>query len=1303
MSHWGRRLWRWSAALFALLVILLATLVGLIRLASPLVPGYRAEVEQWASTAIHHPVQIRSMGAEWGWHGPEVALVGVRILSHDRTRVVVSADEVNLGLSLWSLLHGSLPRPNRIVLVGPQVEVHRDAEGVFTIAGLEGTPQHAPTDWRASLREVFSQSATLVVSKGRLTYVEAGEPHPLLFQGIDIQLDNAADNHDIAGDVQLPADFGRSLGFELKVKGEGIDTQQWDWQSRLTGTGLQLPRLMRYWKEYDGRFARGNADLDARVQVSHGVLQAVTVETDANDVVPVPGTSAATAAAVFKSISGKVSWTRDDRGWKVTGSHVQLARGTLVWPKTDFTLEYATATGGTTWSGSAGFLRLQDLVALAAWLPSDLSKDLPRLAAFAPTGDIATAAFKLRMNGDTPGDWAAKTRFQDLGVKRAEGWPGFSGMDGSLDMDQTGGNVTLATQDANVDFTPLFRGPMHADSLDLSAKVTHDASGWLVAAGAFKVANADAAAHGKVSMQFPADGSAPRLDLDATVDRADARNKSVYFPVGIMPKDVVHWLDTAIVGGTVVSGGASIHGKTSDFPYRTGGGVFDIRFHLLHGELDYADGWPAVKDLDADVRFLDQGLEARASGGKVADDNISDATARFADLATGVLTIDGFAKGNTENALRFLQSAPLKDLIGGYLDGLQAAGDADTNLHLLLPVEDLDKFELHGVTTLRGASLAPIKLPGLVLDQLQGALSFDRDGLSTRGVDGRLLGGPVHVIIHPSKGKKKATEFSAQGSALAEPLMELFKPMPGGWLEGAAAWRLDGRIPDAPATNTAGFNLSLRTDMQGMAVNLPAPFTKQQDETLPLSFGLKLLGQDTLSSTAAYGDAVEARLDFTRTAKAWNFDRGDLHLGEGSATLPQNPGFTLTGALDEFSWDDWKPFMPSATAAVPAAEPPQSGGAMLPSVAQGVDLTIGSFKAFGQSLDQLHLVMARTPGGWQAKLDSAAAAGTLILPTSVDADHPLQLNMDRLLLSKAPTPTPAAGSAAAAVAANPAPQYDPRRIPALHFSGKRLEYGELKLGGASFSLMPLQDGVALEDLKVDSDSFDITGDGTWTVTPAGLQRSSLNMDVKSKDVGKSFQALGYAPAITGSKGEMNAAIYWQDSPFGDLVHTLGGNIHVKLEDGQIVDVQPGAGRVFGLLSLNALPRRILLNFSDVFSKGFGYDTIEGDFTLQNGDAYTKDMQVKGPAAKITLIGRTGIANRDFDEALIVDADVGSTLPVVGALAAGVGVGAVVFLLTEIFKKPLTAAGQTQYHLTGTWDNPVLTKQAPSKTPSKPSP
>jgi len=95
--------------------------------------------------------------------------------------------------------------------------------------------------------------------------------------------------------------------------------------------------------------------------------------------------------------------------------------------------------------------------------------------------------------------------------------------------------------------------------------------------------------------------------------------------------------------------------------------------------------------------------------------------------------------------------------------------------------------------------------------------------------------------------------------------------------------------------------------------------------------------------------------------------------------------------------------------------------------------------------------------------------------------------------------------------------------------------------------------------------------------------------------------------------------------------------------------------------------------------------------VQDGDAYTQNLQMKGPAASIHLVGRIGLAKRDFDEALIVDASVGSTLPVVGALAAGVGVGAVVFLLTEIFKKPLTKAGEVRYHLTGSWDAPKLDK------------
>ena len=294
-----------------------------------------------------------------------------------------------------------------------------------------------------------------------------------------------------------------------------------------------------------------------------------------------------------------------------------------------------------------------------------------------------------------------------------------------------------------------------------------------------------------------------------------------------------------------------------------------------------------------------------------------------------MLTVDGGAAGDASNALQFLRSVPLKHYIGSYLDGLEAAGATDTSLHLVLPVEDLNKFELHGVANLRGASFAPKGVPSAALDRLEGALSFDRNGIATRGVDGMFLGGPVHIVIQPGKGRLADTaEFIATGSAEAQALMELSKPVPASWASGATRWRLDGRVPNAPATSTNGFSVSLRSDLRGLAINLPTPLAKQADDTLPLVFEIKLADEHTLVFTAVYGDGVDAKLDFLRNGNGWSFDRGNLHLGEGAALLPATPGFMLTGTLDEFSWYDWKPFVPP-TATAPAAEAPKSGGAML--------------------------------------------------------------------------------------------------------------------------------------------------------------------------------------------------------------------------------------------------------------------------------------------------------------------------------------------------------------------------------------
>src|SRR5690348_1227247 len=231
MGKWQRRLWKWSAGLFAALVILLAAVIGLFRVLTPLVPSYRLQIEQWASTALQHPVQIHSMGADWSWDGPEATLQDARILSQDRKQVIVAAQEVRLSLDWRALIHGQLPKPSRVVLVGPHLELQREADGSYLIRGLGPTSQETPTDWRATLDELLSQTAEIVVKDGQLLVYDPGRPGAAVFSHVGLKVDNVPQDHRMEGEVTPPADLGRKLSFELHIQGQGVDFSTWDWHA----------------------------------------------------------------------------------------------------------------------------------------------------------------------------------------------------------------------------------------------------------------------------------------------------------------------------------------------------------------------------------------------------------------------------------------------------------------------------------------------------------------------------------------------------------------------------------------------------------------------------------------------------------------------------------------------------------------------------------------------------------------------------------------------------------------------------------------------------------------------------------------------------------------------------------------------------------------------------------------------------------------------------------------------------------------------------------------------------------------
>jgi uncharacterized protein (TIGR02099 family) len=914
-------------------------------------------------------------------------------------------------------------------------------------------------------------------------------------------------------------------------------------------------------------------------------------------------------------------------------------------------------------------------------LPGDVVPDSARLLHLSPSGDIRNVNFHARWNGKSLDQWSLAGSFSDLGLHADGKIPGFSGLDGELTADQVGGTLQLSSKQATALFPHLFRGPLSASSLGANVRFLHDGQGWHISSEDFSAANADLQVRAQGTLLLPADGSSPVIDLRANALNVNAKSKSRYLPVGIMPKEVVAWLDGAISGGHVPSGNLILRGKLDDFPFAKGQGLFDIRFHLIDGTLDYADGWPPVEDLEADVEFKNQGLNVVVRHATLLGDDISGATARFADLSKGVLEIKGAARGGAATALTFLRGGSLKRRFGHSLDGLKATGRCDVSLNLVLPVEHVQQFQLDGDARLQNVSVSSAKQPKLAISRVYGDVKITADGVSSEGLHGRFSDEPVTISLRPARNHDM-TLVTADGGLRAAYLASLLPEQFQKILTGSTVWQLQAHLPNEPGVNSEGLMLTLTSSLQGLGIGLPAPLGKSPETDMPVRLNLSFINGGQMLVQTGYGDSVGGIYRFKEETRGWQFDRGDLVFGTQSASLPETPGLMLTGRLPEFSLTDWKSAL---------GQPGSSNGKLFPTFLRGLDLEVDRFTGLGQTLDNLHVQLTRETGAWKLGLASAATSGQISLPYQVDGMHPIVVDMQRVTWGHAPAKTESTREASA---------FNPRDVPPARIDIKHLRYNDMTLDDVHAELGQLADGVDLKALTISNPAFNLTSYGHWTEQANGTQESTLAVQLKSKDLAKTLQSFGYAPGITGDDGELQANLTWTGGPFSDIASNLNGKLHVKLKDGRLLEVKPGAGRLFGLLSINALPRRLLLNFSDVLGKGFGYDSVEGNFIIDNGNAYTSDLVVSGPAAKIHVVGRTGLAKHDFDEALIVDTSVGSTLPVLGAIAASsVGVGAVLFILTEIFKKPLTAVGEIRYRLTGTWDNPVLTKVVAPKPPA----
>ena len=266
----------------------------------------------------------------------------------------------------------------------------------------------------------------------------------------------------------------------------------------------------------------------------------------------------------------------------------------------------------------------------------------------------------------------------------------------------------------------------------------------------------------------------------------------------------------------------------------------------------------------------------------------------------------------------------------------------------------------------------------------------------------------------------------------------------------------------------------------------------------------------------------------------------------------------------------------------------------------------------------------------------------------------------------------------------------PEDIPLLNGEIKNLVYDGTEFGHFKITTSRMRKGIRIENLQLAAPYLKLNANGQWNQW-LGQDKTSFDVQFSSQDTGKMLELLGFAAVIEKGDLQANASLTWPDRLDRFDAEKVEGKLHLNIKKGNITEVEAGAGRLLGLFSLSALPRRLALDFRDTFKSGFQFDEINGTFNFREGNAHTNDLSTKSPVAQIAVTGRTGYIEQDFDQKVIVTPKVSGTLPVAGGLIFGLEVGAAIILLDKLLGDEINKASSREYHVTGSWDEPLITQ------------
>ena len=1256
-------------------VVLLAVYVSLGRFLMSTVAVYKDDILERLNARLPFRIEAEDISGEWHSFTPELVLRGLRLTFPDGTEAPIALDQGRLALDTFETLRTRSLQGYRLELTGLNLQGEINEDGRFRITGFAGGRGELGVwleGFLANIERVVLVDNFLSIS------LPGGERRSL---DLDLQLDREGIHR------LLSARLESTTGTVISARAEGIgnpfDSRTYNGDlylevdmPSLTAVRELLPVAAASKVQVDGAVSAavwvawklGEPTIEATLRADQLAIQLIEQERS----IPVD------------SLSLRATLQQQRNRWTVFASDIVLAKGgvSLELPRVQLD----------SWGDSLRLRAAQVQLAQVNAIAVDLAVMPPKLAdvlaILQPEGWLRRVQFSLDDYRDLSGDWNLEANFDEVAVQSWKGAPGVKSGQGYLNLRPGSGELVVDSQQFSLDFPALYNDALFYDELYGTINIDWDGEGLSLTSGLLTASGVEGTAQALFGLDVPFSKTPVGIEMELLVGLQDSHpiHRTKYVPYTLNDA-LLGWLRRSLGEGKVETGAFLWRGalrKTAP-QHRT----VQLFFDVSDTQLNYHPEWPEISKLAGLVLIDDTNVSVWAERARLFETEVDylSAEAWLGANRQMRLSLSGSMRGGAEDGLRVINNSPLTPLLGSVFNDWAMTGELTTELNLQMNLGNVSEPPVVGVEAgLRDVDLL-IRPGQLPLSAITGDLAYSTArGLSASNLTGELWGQPLQADITQGgvdllaagvdyDPKVSPVQVSVQGKVEVAAISEWQQLPQLAFAEGTAA--VDAMVTIQPGETPL---LTGKTELVGVALDLPEPFEKLPERALPLSFSLPLSAEGMVLSVDA-AETLQLALDLS----GGGLKGASLAFGE--ETIPVRPGRLLVGGhaglADEAQWRDFADrYFLQRTSDSAADNAPQSDGIALEINALRVD----RLRAWGQEFDDVLLSLRQEgPGApwWLAaenswfegelNLDSDMATGTL------DIDRVDMVGLDSLAGGEQTEPGP------------------PLELPDLAVSITALSSNDLLLGSLDFQLSTNDETLWARNITADIGGLLLTPEapGSFSWDQGTSASSQLAARFTFADLGEVFTRLDYQRVLESREGTLQLDLEWPGGPQNFSLAGSQGQVLLNAQEGRFLETPEGASgtlRVVSLLNFAGVVRR--LSLSHMFESGVPFDTVDAEAHLHSGTLEVDGINVKGASSGFRFSGLIGLDNepepQTVDGELVVTLPVANNLPWVAALAAGLPVAAGVFVVSKVFEKQVNRFSSGVYKISGNLDNPEVT-------------